>query len=384
MPGLPGFWSEPTYPDCHKVFIREWKRLVPGELYTINESRMTVNCINGTVIDILSRNADNKNKDIGRGPNYAWGINDEMAYKCDDRMKEKWEDLDNAIRLDTPYLFHDTTSTPKKNTYQHIVERDGHKLITATSWDNPFLPPGYAEQRMADMDKQRAQQELYGLFVALEGLIWDTWSDEMWPNGNISHLGYNKDFPYYLFFDIGSASSAWVLAHQTEHYWVAFAEYTPKRDGSIDGVLRRINEDYGMPCRIVVGHDVNTRDSGSGKSGMFFIRNQWGGGVPVTVVQPGTDRGDKEIQYYRMRFLICDTENRRRFTISRDFKSYDAESRRGVRELMAQDEWPDEKGRQGELLPKEGKLEHVRDALLYGAAGCMAPPRRAKALSTAA
>ena len=45
---------------------------------------------------------------------------------------------------------------------------------------------------------------------------------------------------------------------------------------------------------------------------------------------------------------------------------------------MAQDEWDDETGQNANYLPKEGRLEHVRDALLYGTVGAMSPPSYAK------
>ncbi len=374
--GLPHLWTEPTYKLCNDVFVREFKQLVPKGLYTFNKSDMRIDWVNGSSIDIRSRNVDNPNKDMNRGPNYAGGVDDEQAQKCN--IDTYW-DTDAAIRHPkAKCLFHDTLSTPKMNDYFKLAHTEGHNLVEATSYDNPYLPPGWAEDLAKGMSKRRMEQEVLGAWTALTGLIWDEWSSDKWPAGNIyPDYEHDHNLPYYLFFDLGVGNGSWIIVQRLfengHDVFVATAEYLPKRDGSADRLCRLIKQDYGTPSLAVCGADVNTRSQGSADTPMMFIRNHFGMGVPVTPVSGWI--ASKEIQHAQLSYLIKDTRAIRRFTVAEHFRSKPEEHNRGIIEMMNQDAWGDDnKARRGEFLPKEHRLEHVRDALLYGAVATMAVP----------
>tara|TARA_R100000049_G_C1955828_1_gene110381 strand:- start:1657 stop:3027 length:1371 start_codon:yes stop_codon:yes gene_type:complete len=399
-PGCAHLWTEPTYQLCTDTFLREFKSHIPEELYIVNHSNMVVRFYNGSTIDVRSRFVDRPSRDMGRGPNYAGAVIDEAALGF---TRDRYTDIDAAIR--DPHanlLWNLCATTPRLNEYQEIVESDGHVMVHATSYDNPYLPETYASDLEGSMSTARSEQEVYGRFISLSGRIWDTWSKDPWPNGNILEgASHNHDEPYYLFGDLGSARSSWLIVqkriprHPSGHglvpgyvrgdaLWVATAEYTPDRDGSTDRICRRIAQDYGKPCRVVIGADINTRSVASGDKPMFYVRRHFGQSIPVTPID-GTFISDKEIQQGQLSYLIHDTRQRRRFVMAENMISHDPESRRGLKEVMDQDTWPDNvTHKRGEFLPKEGRLEHHRDAMLYGAVGVMAPPRFQSTGATAA
>lgn len=386
MPGLPGCWTEPTYRLCHDVFIAEWQRIVPRDFYTLNKADMTIHCANGSTIYVRSRNVDNSSREVIKGVNLAWDIDDEAAYKFDE---QKYLDIDAAIRVQTQYRFHDTLSTPKLGPYKMLVERNGHNMVHTTSFQNPHLPPDWAKRMAEEMSPEYMEQEILGHWVPLTGRIWKRWSNEEWPNGNIHHHVHNHNEPYFLFFDLGVASSAWLIvqAKQPIHngrllwdhdpVWVVTAEYMPKRDGSVDSVLRQIKQDFGQPARVVAGADLATRSSTDAKTANWFVIRHFGA-VPTTPVKGGL-MADKEVQHAQLSYGIKDTRDRRRFCASRKIiRPLESDNRgrdkRGIIELMEQDQWP-EKVTGMTFLPKEHRLEHVRDAAMYGAVACMFPPK---------
>ena len=123
---------------------------------------------------------------------------------------------------------------------------------------------------------------------------------------------------------------------------------------------------------------MNTRAITDAKTSRHYVRQVWGGEVPVTPVSGVW--ADKQIQADQMGYLIkCAADGGRRFCVSKDMVCMDADSKRGINELMSQDTWPENVGKmRGVYLNKDGRLEHVRDALLYGAVGQMAKPSNNK------
>jgi hypothetical protein len=362
------------------VFLAEWQRIVPRDFYALNKADMTIHCVNGSTIYVRSRNVDNSSREVIKGINLAWCIDDEAAYKFDE---QKYFDTDAAIRISTPYRFHDTLSTPKLGPYRDLVESEGHNFVHATSYDNPHLPPGWAENMAAQMGQDYMEQEILGLWVALSGRLWDTWKNAPWPDGNVHYHEHDFERPYFLFFDPGVATSAWHIVQPVDPVdeygrrlwgsefpvWVVTAEFMPKRDGSVDRVLSEINEQYGAPIKVSTGFDVNTRASTDAKKPSFFITKHFG---QVLVVPVTGWREDKEIQYNQLRYGILDTKGRRRLCVSKNLRQHYPETKRGILQMVEQDTVA-EKG--AHFMPKEGRLEHCRDSLLYGGITTMFPPR---------
>jgi hypothetical protein len=388
MPGLPGLWTEPTYRLCHDVFLREWRRIVPSEIWKWSSADQRITLINGSEIDVRSRNVDNPLREISKGPNYAWAIDDEAANRFD---PDRYWDIDAAVRHpEARFRFHDTLSTPQMNGYHGLCHGDGHRYVHATSYDNPYLDPTFATSLSEQLDPQRARQEIYGEWVALSGRIWDTAVlDKQWPNGNLHPHEYDPSMPYVLGCDLG-VQSAWLIMQRVPAWSqrlrhvqdglldVVVAEYLPN-DGDSQSLIRRIAGDYGMPERVFVGADLHTRSIVDGATSAYAFRQVWGGAVPVMPITGGL--ADKDLQYQVASSRLLNALGERRFCISSKLRQYPERSPRGIKTMLLADQWPSGRNiRVGETLPKDkrtnGKaaLEDVRDAWMYAMIG-LHPPK---------
>lgn len=374
-PGLPGMVTEPSGRKMRDIFIPLWCMVVPNELYTLKLSDMSIHLINGSVIYLRSRHVDNPYNAMLKGMNVAWCIDDESAEKF---LAQIYDDIDMAIRVKSPYRFHDTVSTPIMNEYYDVCHREHHTRIHTSSHQNPHLPPGTVDDWESHLSNQYKAREIDGQFVPLSGLLWPEWSMDEWPTGNIHPHTHNRDLPYYLAFDIGVATSAWLIIQPVGDIWVVTAEYMPKREGSIDTMAPLIDRDFGRPMGVTVGADVNTRGSAARDTGLMIIRKQWGGGVPVFDCSGWM--ANKELQHMQLSYGIKDVRGRRRFCVSKGLISQPArkEHNRGILEMVLQDAWPEKVTQKSAWASvKEHRLEHVRDAAMYFAMHVW-PPRFAK------
>jgi len=357
LPGLPGLITEPTHKLLHDVFLREWRKIVPAELWSFNQGLMRITLVNGTEIDLRSRNADDKNKEVSKGPNYAWAGEDEEAYKCD---LKKWNDVDAAIRHpEAKFLVHFSGSTPKMNDYFKLCHRDNTTLIEATSFDNPFLPKDFAANMVANLSEEYASQEVYGRWVSLTGRIWKHWHDTY----NFSDDTFDHSRPWELWCDLG-INSAWIAVQKNDKgQIVAHHEWTPSDEGA-EQTLTRIDALLGrVPKRVVVGHDVNTRSVADASKPSVVFRRLWGQSCEIRPVTGFI--ADKQLQHMQASAAICTVNGDRQFLVSKHFVSHDSDKGRGLVEMFEQDSWSDTP-RTGEFLPKDHRLEHMRDAFLYG------------------
>jgi hypothetical protein len=146
-------------------------------------------------------------------------------------------------------------------------------------------------------------------------------------------------------------------------------------DASASRAFQKIKSQFGDPEMIVGGADSRKRSDADGRTIRYFSNQVFGRGVPVKSMNE--ERFSKSVQYDKLDYLIKDYQGNRRFCIAENFISLDTQSRRGLREMVVQDQWLDEsKRREGDFLPKnkEIRVQHVRDAILMGAAGVMSPP----------
>jgi len=393
-PGTEGLVTAPTNNAMKKGFLRAWYRIVPKSLYRHHISDGRIDLINGSSFWLGSRFVDNptRGKEEFRGPDLDWWIDDEASLGFD---PEFHTNTCAAIRKGGRFRFYAATTTPRLGEYYDFVHSPGQTVIYSTSRDNPHLPDDYVDDLYAHMSSQQAQREIEGKWVALEGLVWRDWDNGLvggevkrfWPDSNVHRHVYNPDKPYYLFLDLGVGNGAFVVVQRLDalsggnsgspifpgSVWVAVAELMPHRDGSADRALGIIDAHFGRPAKVVCGADIDTRASTDAKTARYFVTKRWGGSLPIQPVS-GT-WADKQIQQGQLEFLIRQAGGNRRFCVSRDLIQLDKNSKRGINELMAQDTWPDSAGKVRKMfMKKEGRLEHVRDALLYGAVAQMAPP----------
>jgi hypothetical protein len=339
-------------------------------------------------------------QDKRRGPEYTDVFNDECAIGFD---KEAQINTVARIRAPGKHLTSMTFTTPKVGPYGRWLKRGGNTIFKARTRDNHYLlarQPNYESNLRAAMSKEQARRELDGELVALEGRIWkdvkyqdydptDPSNDEYaWPNGNRhdTFTQFDPKRPWWLFCDLGSATGAYCAVQNTEPVykgrelfrgvvWVAIADYCPDYNADAANAFTRMKEEFGNPAGVVAGADVHTRDRVDGRTVSFFAQQVFSN---VRVYACSEKIYDRQLQFNRMSWLVCSAINQRRFTIARDFKSFDEESHRGIREMFDEDQWPpiDER-REHDFLPKHkaNVVQHTRDALLMGAVEVMKQPR---------
>jgi hypothetical protein len=143
--------------------------------------------------------------------------------------------------------------------------------------------------------------------------------------------------------------------------WVAVREWTPD-SGGVDQVIQRINDE--MPTRPAIlysGHDAKTRDVGSGRTPSYFVSQHWGNimHIPITGMEI-----DPRIRHSRVRHAICDSLGHRRMVVSNNLVSCDSNGR-GIMDVIKRDAWPDPHKRTSDYWPRDGRLEHTRDAITH-------------------
>ena len=370
-PGVPGMVTEPTYRHLYDVFLREWARVWPAELWRFEKKleRIIINHTGGS-IDLRSRNVDNPQKEMGKGPNLGWIVDDEAAYRF---SLKRWQDEHAAIRHpDAPFRFHVTLSTPKMNDYHRLCHTTGHAMVRASSYDNPYLPTTFAADLESTMSPDYARQEIYGDWISLYGRIWRGWITEDWPAGNMWVGGHDQSNPWELWCDLGIQSS-W-LAVQTRQTSAGYPvrvithEWQPNQEGAAQ-TIERIDQALGCPSRVIVGADVNTRSTANADRPIYYFRQKWGSAVFVLPVTG--DIADKGLQHMQASAMILNGKNQRRLCLASDVVSHDEENGRTFLETMEQDSWGDNP-RVGEFMPKtKGRsdlpnTEDTRDAFLYG------------------
>lgn len=399
LPGKTGMFTEPTNRKLDDIFLPLWYEIVPGELFHHHQTKNIITWLpTDAKMYLRSRNVDNprKSEDILAGISVLyWAINDEMGEKCN---RKTYRQIDARLRKapkpgGSDYRFNVTTSTPTLGDYEEIINRPDHINVTSTSWDNPYLADGWADDMAENMTEREIEMLLRGQFVAQTGMMWPRWSSEQWPAGNIHPHEHDYSRPYVLTLDLGVATSAWVLLQSVEPIcpntgrllwdydpvWVATAEYLPMRDGSVEKILPEIVRDYGEPYLVTGGHDLASRGNTFSKSAKYFIRDYMDEidikPIPQWLVT------ELDIHMSRLSFGICNTDRngqvRREFCVSANMRTTPSrrEHNRGILEMVKRDQWPDD----NKILKDVWKavhtpLSHVRSALMSFAVAHAWPP----------
>jgi hypothetical protein len=385
-----GLFLEPDLARIRKVFLKKWIAAVPPALYTLNKQDRVITMAWGAQLFYAGRNVTGSHAsaaDSQLGQDTSFVISDEEAIYCN---KDFYVNTFNTIRIDSPSSFYLTSTTPRIGPYKDLINEEGHKVFTGTSYDNPYLPPGYVDGMKKNMSRQQIRREIFAEFISLDGRIWPDFDIETpWPYGNLytQQKGFDKNEPYWLYCDIGSATGAFVIVQRRDpvttdgrmafngSVWVAVADFCPQSDGSANRAFRTIRSRFGNPVAVVAGADINTRSSGDGKTIAYFARKVFGDSITIKPVSESY--ADKQVQYDSLSYAICSPAQERRFCIADGFVEIDPDSKRGVKQVMEQDEWPDkDKKNLSHFLPKtkDVLIQHCRDALLMGSVAIMHPP----------
>jgi PBSX family phage terminase large subunit len=162
-PGTLGLVVAPTYPMLRDVSWRTMIDKFRDAITDIGKSDMTLTMRGGG--EILFRSADNP--DRLRGPNIHFALLDEAAL-C---PKETWDITIGRLRAGGLAGPCRVVTTPKGRNW--LYERQGEMTIfKAATKDNPYLSREFVTSLEHAYTGNFARQELYGEFVAFEGLVY--------------------------------------------------------------------------------------------------------------------------------------------------------------------------------------------------------------------
>jgi len=181
-PGALGLIGAPTYPMLRDAAQRTFFELLPRPLIAAyHKSEERLDLCNGS--EVLFRSLDQP--DRVRGLNLAWFWLDEAPLAG----YYAWQVLKARLRQTGQPTAAWATGTPHgRDGYARDFEikpRPGHALFRASTYDNARnLPPGFIAE--LGYTGAFAQQEILGLFVAFEGLVY---SFDASPQGHLRSPG---------------------------------------------------------------------------------------------------------------------------------------------------------------------------------------------------
>ena len=171
-PGSIGIIMAPTYPMLRDSTIKTFMNIVPHELINVyNRTEQHIIFINGT--EILFRPGNDQNAiDRLRNINVDWFWMDEAALFS----SYAWQVLIGRLRGMIGPRRAWLTTTPKGFNWiwKKFVDKPtkDYAYVTVSALDNPYLPKDYIESLKAEYAGVFARQEIYGLFVGFEGVVY--------------------------------------------------------------------------------------------------------------------------------------------------------------------------------------------------------------------
>lgn len=384
IPGSMVLFLEPDYSRINSVFWAEWKKWIPSEKYKWNSTTREITWYTdgGKASTLILRarwvtgNTDTSS-DLGRGPNLTAIIDDESAIGFN---LELAQNLLGRLRRNDPISVYIDFSTPKVGQYGDWLAAPGHVLFRGKTSDNAAnLRPGFVERTAAQMSPNQRRRELDGELIALEGRIWTAWDDVQ----NLSDATFQPGKPFILAGDIGVISS-WLIIQIFGNEETIVGEYHPDDGGTARDITFIVGK-YGVPAKIITGHDLTTRNVGTGLQTIIEIKSvlsKLGKSTTMPMVSPrDVDPAymDKGLQFQAAETAIY----QRRLKLSRSLveknmvpsRYIDGNHGRSFIKMIQQDSWP-KPGKAGFFIKDKGRgsgIEDVRDAFLYYCV-CMHPP----------
>jgi len=385
FPGLHGMITEQTNKDIELILIPCWQAIASkvGWKLVHKLSGWRVEFPNGSIIYFASRHAKNTIADPPfHGATVGWLAHDELSL---DRRTDVIAVSGMMVRQEGMPNIVDICGTPRRNwLYSHclskgLVEPGKRTMVSPDKCSQIFYGPtaenqynaGLHDRMIGEISESEARQYLYGEWVDDEGLIWDNFSDEEAPDGNmIDDGGFNHDQKYVLSIDHGGNASWGLWQARGQGRFSRVAEYTPTKAQPGYRIAAEIEAAYGKPARIIAGSDHATAGNYGISMDQLFKTRKW-----VHCERVTGDIADKELQFNVLQRNLCNTDGKRNILISRQMKCHYPGKTRGALEMFAGDTWPDDG--YGHFFRKEKKAsifhEDTRDEILYFAVSMWRP-----------
>jgi len=170
QPGTLGLVVAPTYPMLRDVAWRTFLDIAGDAVAIKGKAEMILTMQGGG--EILFRSADNP--DRLRGPNAHWALLDEAAL-C---PHDTWDIVIGRLRAGGKVGPCRVVTTPKGRNW--LYERQSEMTVfRARTEDNIYNSPEFVASLKRAYTGNFARQELYGEFVAFEGLVYPMFSREI-------------------------------------------------------------------------------------------------------------------------------------------------------------------------------------------------------------
>jgi PBSX family phage terminase large subunit len=166
-PGTLGLIVAPTFPMLRDV---TWRTMleIGGDIFKVGKSEMMLGVNNGG--EMLFRSADTPDRIRGITANVA--LIDEAGYCPGDTydiVKGRLSGLPGMLRIVT---------TPKGRNWLYDKQSE-MTIFRAATHDNPYIPRDFVGDLERSYTGNFARQELYGEFVAFEGLVYPMFSRDV-------------------------------------------------------------------------------------------------------------------------------------------------------------------------------------------------------------
>jgi phage terminase large subunit len=221
--------------------FRELDRLGLKYSYSTLTNFVTLEC-NGARVKAFSM----ENYEMLRGIEIGWfGLDEATLVK-----EEAYNVLLGRLRCKHSHRLEGRcTSTPRG--FDHMYDRyvgerktADHRLIHATSYDNPYLPDGYVDSLVSGYDQRKIRQEVYAEFISnAEGNIYHAFD----RNEHVRPTCKIDGYPIYVGMDFNVNPMTAVLANVTNGAIHVFDEIYLKHSNTYamrDEILKRYPHEH--------------------------------------------------------------------------------------------------------------------------------------------
>lgn len=202
------WYVAPTYAQARDIMWDDLKGSIPRVLVKangINETRMQIRLINGSIIQL--KGADNPESLRGIGLNFV------VIDECQDIKKETWETVlqptlsttnGRAIFIGSPKGFDWFYDNYQKGQAGEMVKDERGRMVKNEwkSWQfptitSPFIPKKEIDARRRDMDPKSFRQEFEASFENVSGRVYYPFD----RNVHVGDFEYNPQLPIYIGMD---------------------------------------------------------------------------------------------------------------------------------------------------------------------------------------
>ena len=393
------YMTEQTGPDVRDVLLPAVLEIVPRDWYEIHgpPTAFDIHWKMGGGTGITRCRSRISKSSTGeppfRGPSAAAVRHDELGL---DRFRaRKAIEVSEGMLRGSDLLCLDICTTPKLGELYDYLRRlnlvgespaqfskDSNGLDAAafygTTADNVYNNDLDARLR-ATYSAEFYAQECLAQWISLSGRVWDTWSDETWPTGNV-YPGEYGDWGsrYRLSVDLGvrGAWGVWQIIPAIDPVSGRLVRRTALdclvAEWQTDGgnaleMIDTIDRTYGRPAEVVIGADAHTRSVATGIKPSVLFSRQWGN-VPLLI--PRGHLADKETQHWATQAAICNGTGQRSVVLATGCRHHTPDSGRTLPDLLRLDTWPEGSQSAAAYFSKDKSsggvgLEDERDMLLY-------------------